>query len=161
MPQQNQKTSFWESTACLLDGSQANKFRHSLTLVEVSVSVSVKRRLWAAGLTGRVAVRKPLLRKQIRNEACLGHEGPPVDYWSLEDSLMDWLIKMLIFGQKGEQSNLQVQHICGSVCNNSIVERMPRVCLTFRSPKGGHFDKGKTFYNNFFFFFYQRITFWA
>ena len=47
---------------------------------EVSVS-TVKRRLRAAGLTGRVAGRKPLLRwKNKKKEACLGHEAPPVDY---------------------------------------------------------------------------------
>ena len=46
-----------------LTGQQLQAQLHTGRCKEVSVS-TVKRRLWAAGLTGRVAVRKPLLRWQ-------------------------------------------------------------------------------------------------
>ena len=37
-PQHNQKTSLWESIACVIGGSQDSSFKHSLTLVEVRKS---------------------------------------------------------------------------------------------------------------------------
>lgn len=69
-PQLNQRTKFWVLTA-LRDrsptGQQLQAQLNSGRSNQVSVS-TVKKRLWAAGLTGRVAARKPLLRCQSKTE---------------------------------------------------------------------------------------------
>lgn len=87
-PPQDQKTSFYESTSCVIGGSQDNGF------VEVSEPQFVKRRLRAAGLTDPVAARKPLLRKR----GFPGHEAPPVHGWNWRKALWTDESKLEIFG---------------------------------------------------------------
>lgn len=62
---------------------------------QVSV-LTVKRRFWVAGLTGRVATRKPFIRFQnkLKKKGCLGHETHLMDYCRLEGSYIDWWLKM-------------------------------------------------------------------
>ena len=77
-----------------LTGQQLQAQLNTARSKEVSVS-TVKRRLRAAGLTGRVAVRKPLLRWQNKKKrlawAMKHHQW---DYWKLVEDLMDWWIKI-------------------------------------------------------------------
>lgn len=52
----------------MIDSSQDKTFKHSLTLVEGSKSQFQLRRLRAAGLTGKLIARRPLLKCQNKKK---------------------------------------------------------------------------------------------
>lgn len=123
-PQQNQKTGFWESTACLLGGSQDHSFKHSL----IAVVGTSQFRLWREDFMLQVLQvdlqhesHQKAKTSEWEKEACLSHETSPIDYWRLEEGVMDWWTKIL-----------NIQFI-----TEDLSKRMVRQCVTSAFKHGG------------------------